>query len=98
MKPIETLGFVGLGVMGGPADVFEAVRPFLACMGSEITHCGSAGAGQVVKVLNNMVLFMTVEALAEALAIGRRAGVDGKLLFDVMSKGSADSFAVRNHG
>lgn len=85
-------------MVGGPVAVLEAVRPFLACMGSEITHCGEVGAGQVVKILNNMVLFMTVEALAEALVIGRRAGVDGKLLFDVMSKGSADSFAVRSHG
>ena len=85
-------------MVGGPADLFEAVRPLLACMGSEITHCGAVGAGQAVKILNNMVLFITVEALAEALTIGRRAGVDGKLLFEVMSKGSADSFAVRNHG
>jgi 3-hydroxyisobutyrate dehydrogenase-like beta-hydroxyacid dehydrogenase len=67
-------------------------------MGTEITHCGDTGTGQVVKVLNNMVVFMTVNALAEALAIGRSAGVDGALLFDVMSKGSADSFALRTPG
>jgi 3-hydroxyisobutyrate dehydrogenase-like beta-hydroxyacid dehydrogenase len=85
-------------MVGGPADVFEAVRPFLACMGSEVTHCGGHGAGQVVKILNNMVLFMTGQALGEALAIARNAGVDGKLLFEVMSKGSSDSFALRNHG
>ena len=48
--------------------------------------------------MNNMVLFQTVVALAEALAVGRRAGVDGKVLFDTLSKGSADSFALRNHG
>jgi 3-hydroxyisobutyrate dehydrogenase-like beta-hydroxyacid dehydrogenase len=85
-------------MVGGAADVFAAVRPFLACMGSEVTHCGGPGAGQVVKILNNMVLFMTGQALAEALTIARRAGVDGKLLFEVMSKGSSDSFALRNHG
>jgi 3-hydroxyisobutyrate dehydrogenase-like beta-hydroxyacid dehydrogenase len=67
-------------------------------MGTEITHCGDTGTGQVAKVLNNMVVFMTVNALAEALAIGRSAGVDGGLLFDVMSKGSADSFALRTPG
>jgi 3-hydroxyisobutyrate dehydrogenase-like beta-hydroxyacid dehydrogenase len=67
-------------------------------MGTEITHCGDTGSGQVVKILNNMVVFMTVHALAEALSIGRRAGVDGGLLFDVMSKGSADSFALRTPG
>jgi len=51
-----------------------------------------------VKILNNMVLFQTVNALAEALALGRRAGIDTTLLFDALSKGSADSFALRNHG
>jgi 3-hydroxyisobutyrate dehydrogenase-like beta-hydroxyacid dehydrogenase len=67
-------------------------------MGTEITHCGGHGAGQVVKILNNMVVFMTGQAIGEALTIARKAGVDGKRLFDVMSKGSADSFVLRNHG
>ena len=88
-----------LSIMVGAAEeVFAALHPLLAHMGSEITHCGDVGAGQVVKILNNMVLMMTVEALCEALSTARAAGVDGKLLFEVMSKGSADSFALRNHG
>jgi 3-hydroxyisobutyrate dehydrogenase-like beta-hydroxyacid dehydrogenase len=45
-----------------------------------------------------MVLFETVVAISEAKAIGERAGVDPALLFDALSKGSADSFALRNHG
>ena len=85
-------------MVGGPAEACEALRPYFSCMGTEITHCGGHGAGQVVKILNNMVLFMTGQALAEALTIARRAGVDGKLLFEVMAKGSSDSFALRNHG
>lgn len=85
-------------MVGGPVEAFDAIRPFLATMGTDITHCGGVGTGQVVKILNNMVVFMTVHALAEALAIGRSAGVDGALLFDVMSKGSADSFALRTPG
>jgi 3-hydroxyisobutyrate dehydrogenase-like beta-hydroxyacid dehydrogenase len=85
-------------MVGGPAEACEALRPYLACMGSEITHCGGHGAGQVVKILNNMVVFMTGQAIGEALTIARKAGVDGKRLFDVMSKGSADSFVLRNHG
>lgn len=85
-------------MVGGNDDEFKRVQPFLSCMGSDITHCGGTGSGQVVKILNNMVVFMTVHALAEALAIGRRAGVDGALLFDVMSMGSADSFALRTPG
>jgi 3-hydroxyisobutyrate dehydrogenase-like beta-hydroxyacid dehydrogenase len=85
-------------MVGGTDEQFKLVQPYLSCMGTEITHCGGTGSGQVVKILNNMVVFMTVHALAEALSIGRNAGVDGALLFDVMSKGSSDSFALRTPG
>jgi len=84
--------------VGAAPEVFARVAPLLRCVGSDITHCGGVGSGQVVKILNNMVLFQTVNALAEALAVGRRAGVDPALLFDALAKGSADSFALRNHG
>jgi len=85
-------------MVGGDAASFEAVKPLLACFATEITHCGALGSGQVTKILNNMVLFETVAALAEACAIARRSGVDAKLLLETLSKGSADSFALRNHG
>jgi 3-hydroxyisobutyrate dehydrogenase-like beta-hydroxyacid dehydrogenase len=85
-------------MVGADAETFDALRPLLAMFASDVTHCGQAGCGQVVKILNNMVLFETVIALAEAHAIGTRSGVDPQLLFDTLSKGSADSFALRNHG
>jgi 3-hydroxyisobutyrate dehydrogenase-like beta-hydroxyacid dehydrogenase len=85
-------------MVGGDPQTFEAVKPVLACMASEITHCGGLGSGQVTKILNNMVLFQTVAALSEAYAIASRSGVDPQLLFDTLTKGSADSFALRNHG
>src|SRR5262249_44027855 len=69
-----------------------------AAFATDITHCGGIGAGQVVKILNNMVLMQTVVALSEALETAKRAGLDGKLLFETLAKGSADSFALRNHG
>ena len=84
--------------VGAAPDVFMRLEPLLRCLGTDVTHCGGVGSGQVVKILNNMVLFQTVNALAEALALGRRAGVAPQLLFDALSKGSADSFALRNHG
>jgi hypothetical protein len=84
--------------VGAEPEVFARIAPLLGCLGTDITHCGGVGNGQVVKILNNMVLFQTVNALAEALALGRRAGVDPALLFDALAKGSADSFALRNHG
>lgn len=85
-------------MVGGPPDLFAAVEPLIRFFASEVTHCGGIGAGQVTKIMNNMVLFQTVNALCEAAAIARRSGVDPKLLFETLSKGSADSFALRNHG
>jgi 3-hydroxyisobutyrate dehydrogenase-like beta-hydroxyacid dehydrogenase len=79
--------------------LFERLRPLLACIGNEITHCGAVGAGQAVKLMNNMVVAQTVVALAEALAVARASGaVDPKVLFETLTKGSADSFVLRNHG
>jgi hypothetical protein len=85
-------------MVGGDAATFEEIRPILACCASDITHCGPIGSGQATKILNNMVLFQTVVALSEAYAIAHHAGFDPKLIFETMSKGSGDSFALRNHG
>jgi 3-hydroxyisobutyrate dehydrogenase len=86
-------------MVGSDPALFERLKPLLACMGSEITHCGSVGAGQAVKLMNNMVVAQTVVALAEALAVARASGaVDPKVLFETLTKGSADSFVLRNHG
>ncbi len=88
-----------LAVMaGGDPGVVEGIRPLLLCMATDVTYCGPVGSGQMVKQLNNMVLFQNVLAIAEAHAIGTAAGLDGALLFDALAKGSADSFALRNHG
>jgi 3-hydroxyisobutyrate dehydrogenase-like beta-hydroxyacid dehydrogenase len=85
-------------MVGAEPALFERLRPWIATFATEISLCGGSGCGQVVKILNNMVLFETVVALSEARAIGRRAGVEPALLFEVLARGSADSFALRNHG
>jgi 3-hydroxyisobutyrate dehydrogenase-like beta-hydroxyacid dehydrogenase len=85
-------------MVGGDVATLAEVQPIMACFASDITHCGAVGNGQVTKILNNMVLFETVAALSEAYAIARRSGLDPALLFETLSKGSADSFALRNHG
>jgi hypothetical protein len=85
-------------MVGGTKETFARIEPLLRHLASEVTHCGEAGAGQAVKILNNMILFQTVVGLAEALCIAKANGVDGKILFDTLTKGSADSFALRNHG
>ena len=97
LREAARLGTLSI-MVGGPKEAYEAVLPYLKCMGSDITHCGVVGAGQTVKILNNMIVFMTAHALAEAMLIGREAGVDPKLLFETMSLGSSDSFVLRNQG
>ncbi|PJK27919.1 NAD(P)-dependent oxidoreductase [Minwuia thermotolerans] len=88
-----------LAIMVGASDaVFDRVKPILDCCGEEIVHCGAAGAGQAVKILNNMVLFQTVVALSEARRIAEGNGIDPQVVFETLQKGSADSFALRNHG
>ncbi len=85
-------------MVGAEPETFARVEPLLATFATDITLCGPVGCGQVVKILNNMIVFETVVALAEAKAIGERSGVAAGLLFDTLSKGSADSFTLRNHG
>lgn len=88
-----------LAVMVGATEtVFQRIKPLLETFATDISLCGPVGCGQVVKILNNMVLFETVLALSEAKAIGERAGVDPHVLFHTLSSGSADSFALRSHG
>ncbi len=88
-----------LSIMVGATDaMFAHVRPILETMGTDVTHCGPIGCGQVVKILNNMLVFQHTAALAEAIAIGRRNGVPPEVLLPTMAKGSGDSFVLRNHG
>jgi hypothetical protein len=85
-------------MVGAVPELFAAIEPLIRCFATDVTNCGGVGAGQVTKILNNMVLFETVNALSEAVALARHNGVDPALLLDTLSKGSADSFALRNHG
>jgi 3-hydroxyisobutyrate dehydrogenase len=85
-------------MVGASVELYAALEPLIRCFATDVTRCGDVGAGQVTKILNNMVLFETVNALSEAVAVAKRNGVDPALLLDTLSKGSADSFALRNHG
>ena len=88
-----------LSIMVGASEpVFTHIRPLLAFMGTDVTHCGAVGCGQVVKLLNNMLVFQNTHALAEAIALGRRHGVEPQTLLPAIAKGSGDSFVLRSHG
>jgi 3-hydroxyisobutyrate dehydrogenase-like beta-hydroxyacid dehydrogenase len=90
-----TLNFM----VGGDEASFNAAKPFIETMGVDIILCGGPGAGQAVKLMNNMIVVQTVRAIAEALKVAQESGaVDGKVLFETLTTGSADSFVLRNHG
>ena len=84
--------------VGASEEIFNRVAPWLSYMGTDIAYCGPVGTGTVMKLMNNMVLFENVSALAEAMAIATRAGVPRSRVLDLLGQGSADSFALRRHG
>jgi len=85
-------------MVGASENVFARLKPLLECFATDVTLCGGPGAGQALKIINNMVLFQNVVAIAEALALIGRLGIDPALALQTLAKGSADSFALRNHG
>lgn len=79
-----------LSIMVGASDAaFERARPILEVIGATIVHCGPAGAGQVVKVCNQVVVGVVIEAVSEALVLGAKAGVDPARIADVLQGGLA---------
>jgi 3-hydroxyisobutyrate dehydrogenase-like beta-hydroxyacid dehydrogenase len=84
-------------MVGADAALYARLEPLLRYMGSDITHCGDVGCGQVVKLVNNALVFENTMAIAEMMVLGERAGVSPAVLLDAVSKGSGDSFALRNH-
>jgi len=88
-----------LSIMVGASDeLYRRIEPFLGYMGSDVAHCGGVGCGQVVKLINNTLVFEHVAALAEMMVVGERAGVAPETLLKAVSNGSGDSFVLRNHG
>jgi 3-hydroxyisobutyrate dehydrogenase-like beta-hydroxyacid dehydrogenase len=85
-------------MVGASNELFTEIEPLLRYMGSDVTLCGGVGCGQVVKLINNTLLFENVAAIAEMMVVAERAGVAPAKLVEAVSLGSGDSFALRNHG
>lgn len=81
-------------IVGGAAESLERARPLLEKMGKNIFHAGDAGAGQVAKICNNMLLGVLMAGTAEALALGVANGLDVKVLSDIISKSSGRNWAT----
>lgn len=86
-----TLSFI----VGGTAEAFEVVKPVLEAMGKNIFHAGDAGAGQVAKICNNMMLGILMAGTTEAIGLGVKNGLDPAVLSDIMSKSSGNNWALQ---
>ena len=82
--------------VGGPDDALRRVRHGLEAMGRAVLHVGDAGAGQVVKIANNLVAFSTAGVVHEATELARRAGVDESRVIEALAGGSGRSWVVEN--
>jgi 2-hydroxy-3-oxopropionate reductase len=98
------LGERGIGCLdapvsvGGPADLFERVKPLFELMGRNINRVGEHGAGQTTKVANQIIVALTIEAVSEALVFASRAGADPARVREALLGGFASSRVLEVHG
>jgi 3-hydroxyisobutyrate dehydrogenase len=83
---------------GGKPEVFERCRPLLETLGKTITYCGPSGAGQTVKLCNQVAVSVTNMAVCEALVLAAKAGVSPRTMLDAISGGAASSWQLLNLG
>jgi 2-hydroxy-3-oxopropionate reductase len=85
-------------MVGGKDEVFARVQPLLAQMGKNITHVGPAGAGQVTKVANQVIVALNIAAVGEALVFASKAGADPARVRQALMGGFASSRVLEVHG
>lgn len=95
----EGAGSGTLAIMaGGTCEDIERVRPILDALGSNVVHVGGPGAGHVTKIINQVIVGLTIEAVAEALVLAERSGIDPALVQQALRGGFADSKVLQIHG
>jgi 2-hydroxymethylglutarate dehydrogenase len=83
-------------MVGGDEQVLERCRDVLEKMSKEIFHCGTVGAGLVVKLVNNMINISTVALVSEAITLGQKEGVNLDLLLNIFNTSTARSWVTQN--
>ena len=83
---------------GGDQAAFDRAKPVIDCYAKATTLMGPSGAGQLTKMVNQICIAGLVQALSEGLAFAEKAGLDGNLVLDVISKGAAQSWQMENRG
>ncbi len=82
-----TLSFM----VGGKQEIFDRCKPILEKMGTSVVRCGGVGAGNTTKLANQIIVACNIQALAEALTLAQKAGVDPQLVFEAIKGGLAGS-------
>ena len=82
---------------GGTPEAFSRAQPILAAMGKRIVHCGQAGAGQAAKLCNNMILGISMVAVAEAFVLAEKLGLSHQALFDVAANASGQCWSLTTY-
>jgi 3-hydroxyisobutyrate dehydrogenase len=82
-------------MVGGEPDAFARWQPLLASLGSRVEHVGGHGAGQAVKLVNNLIVACTMAGMAEACAVLEREGVDPGQAYEVFTRSTSDSSVMR---
>lgn len=85
-------------MVGGNSAAFERALPLFQAMGKNIVHIGEPGAGQTTKACNQMIVGITIQAVAEAFALAKKAGVDLEKMREVLLGGFAQSRILDLHG
>ncbi|MFC7537330.1 3-hydroxyisobutyrate dehydrogenase [Sphingomonas sp. GCM10030256] len=84
-------------MVGGSEDGFAKARPFLDKMGKAVIHAGGPGAGQAAKIVNNMLLGVTMAGTCEAFVLAQKLGLDPQVFFDISSKASGQSWSMTSY-
>jgi len=83
-------------MVGGASDAFDRAIPVMDCYAKAITHIGTAGAGQLAKMVNQICIAGVVQGLAEGLHFAKKAGLDPAVVIESISKGAAQSWQMEN--
>jgi len=83
-------------MVGGDEDVFNVAKPVISCYAKMVGLMGSAGTGQLTKMVNQVCLAGVVQGLAEAIHFAKKAGLEVERVIDVISKGAAQSWQMEN--
>jgi len=85
-------------MVGGDEDIFNECLDIFKAMGKNIFYCGPHGNGEIVKIINNLLAAVQLVASAEALSLGVKAGVDLKVLVDIISVSTGQNSFLKNYG